>query len=289
MKVFKTKKEFEKFRYEITDLQKSIGLVPTMGNLHQGHVELLKSSSKENDISILTIFVNPLQFAANEDFETYPKTLEKDLEKVAELAAISPHKEFVVFAPKSNEEIFGTNHQTNIINKELAQELEGKSRPTHFEGVLTVVFKLFQISKAHYAYFGKKDYQQLILIKKMVNDLTLPIKIRSVQIYRAESGLALSSRNSYLTDGQKQEALNLKNGIKSLANHILETFSRDKISLPEIEKKIKEITKNKNWDYLEVRLAKDLSKVKEDSQHIVILGAYRVSTIRLLDNMELKI
>jgi pantoate--beta-alanine ligase len=273
IKVFKTRESFELFRADLkTD--SNIGLVPTMGNLHAGHISLLKQSTEENDFTILTIFVNPKQFAPNEDFNQYPRTLDLDLDKVAKLEG---KNEIVVFAPESDKEIYPENYSTTISVGPITQILCGTSRPTHFDGVTTVVNRLFSITKPTNVYFGQKDFQQCVIIKKMIKELELPIKMHILPIIRGAEGLALSSRNQYLTDDQRSQALHLPVTLITI-----EKLLSDKKSKPKefIEKELK----NKEWDYLTILDATNLSEPKVDTKEVVILGAYRMGKTRLLDN-----
>jgi pantoate--beta-alanine ligase len=245
-----------------------------MGNLHAGHISLLKQSTEENDFTILTIFVNPKQFAPNEDFNQYPRTLDLDLDKVAKLEG---KNEIVVFAPESDKEIYPENYSTTISVGPITQILCGTSRPTHFDGVTTVVNRLFSITKPTNVYFGQKDFQQCVIIKKMIKELELPIKMHILPIIRGAEGLALSSRNQYLTDDQRSQALHLPVTLITI-----EKLLSDKKSKPKefIEKELK----NKEWDYLTILDATNLSEPKVDTKEVVILGAYRMGKTRLLDN-----
>lgn len=179
-----------------------VGFIPTMGALHEGHLSLIRAARKECDQVIVSILVNPFQFAAHEDFNAYPRTLEKDL-ALCEAADVD-----VVFCPDPLE-IYPENFQTRVIAGDLKKKYCGVTRPIFFDGVLTVVAILFNLIRPQKAYFGEKDYQQLFLVKQMVKDLRMPIEIVGMPIIREVSGLALSSRNVYLTDTQKQEATGL--------------------------------------------------------------------------------
>jgi pantoate--beta-alanine ligase len=178
---------------------KTIGFVPTMGHLHTGHLSLCQRAHNENDITVVSIFVNPTQFNQAKDFNVYPRTLEQDQELLV------TSKVDYLLLPKQSE-IYADNYQIQINETELSTELEGAFRPGHFNGMLTIVLKLMNLTQPSRAYFGEKDYQQLLLIKKMVAALFLPVDIVSCPTVRAEDGLALSSRNSRLTDTQRQKA-----------------------------------------------------------------------------------
>ncbi len=181
---------------------KTVGLVPTMGALHEGHLSLARASSAECDVTIVTIFVNPTQFGPNEDFEKYPRTLETDID------ALSDCDVDLVFAP-SSEEVYPAGSSTVVEPPQVAELLEGECRPEHFRGVTTIVLKLFNMATADVAYFGQKDYQQALVIRHMVRDLNVPVRVCVCPIVREPDGLAMSSRNRYLDDQQRRQALAL--------------------------------------------------------------------------------
>jgi pantoate--beta-alanine ligase len=276
IKVFTTIKDFDHYRNTLKT--ETIGLVPTMGNLHKGHVSLIEKSIADNDVTIVTIFVNPKQFGPNEDFDKYPRTLDEDLAKISSVALlITPKKEIVVFAPRKDEEIYPEGFSTTISVGAMTQKLEGAIRPTHFDGVTTVVFRLFSITKAHIAYFGQKDVQQCLIIKKMVKDLNLPIAIHIMPIVRNSEGLALSSRNQYLNDSERVEALTLPQTLVKV-----EKLIRTK---QDYKTFISDVVVDKKWDYLEVLDSNNLETPTDKTQEFVIVAAYRLGTTRLLDNI----
>lgn len=279
IKVFVTKHDFENYRASLS--HDSIGIIPTMGNLHEGHISLLKQSLADNTVSVITIYVNPKQFGPTEDFDKYPRSLDADLARISNVAlhcdSLSEKKEIVVFAPKSNEEIYPQDFNTIISVKEVTQKLEGKFRPDHFDGVTTVVYLLLKIIGAKNAYFGQKDYQQCVVIKKMVYDLGLPINIFILPIIRNSEGLALSSRNQFLSIEERAEALHLPKTLKQL--EILIKNKADYKSLI-----ASELTNNK-WDYLEVLDFENLGEPNLKTLKVVVIGAYRLRTTRLLDNI----
>lgn len=211
MKVIETIAAYREWRKTIDPTLK-VGFVPTMGALHAGHESLLQISKKENDFTVLSIFVNPTQFNQKEDFENYPKTWESDL-KIAENAKVD-----VIFSPYKPAELYPDDYKYQIIEKEFSKELCGEFRPGHFDGVLAVVMKLFQIIKPTRAYFGEKDFQQLSLIQGMVAAFFLDLEIVPCPTVREESGLALSSRNLRLTDSEKSIAPKLHQIMKSAEN-----------------------------------------------------------------------
>lgn len=281
IKVFTTIKDYKHYRQSLK--HDSIGLVPTMGNLHEGHLSLLKKSLSDNRVSVITIFVNPKQFGPNEDFDKYPRTLDADLAKISNLAlhAGSEEKEIVVFAPQSIEDIYPAGFSTVIQVTGVTERLEGARRPTHFDGVTTVVYCLFKIIDAKNAYFGQKDYQQCLVIKKMALDLSLPINLHILPITRNSEGLALSSRNQYLSETERTEALHLSKSLK----HI-EMLIKNKMDYKAF---IDSELTNTKWDYLEVLNAENLESVSDLTTQLVVIGVYKLGNTRLLDNLLVQI
>lgn len=274
--VFTSRKDFNHYRNGLS--KETIGLVPTMGNLHKGHISLIEKSTDENDVTIVTIFVNPKQFGPNEDFDKYPRTLDEDLAKISAVALlINAKKEIVVFAPGSNEEIYPEGFSSTVSVGAMTQKFEGSIRPTHFDGVTTVVYLLFSITRAHKAYFGQKDVQQCLIIKKMVKDLELPIDIHIMPIVRNAEGLALSSRNQYLSETERSEALTLPQTLLKV-----EKLIRTKQDYKHF---VAEVIKDKRWDYLEVLDSNNLEQPNEKTTELVIVAAFRLGTTRLLDNI----
>lgn len=263
---------------------KTIGFVPTMGNLHQGHLSLLEASFKNNDISIISIYVNPTQFGENEDLDAYPRTFQEDMQKINNLHSHFSDKDIYIFHPENNEVIYPKDFNDYISIPELNAVVEGEVRPTHFDGVATVVNRLFKIVNPTNAYFGKKDYQQLRLIEKLVEKQMLPVKIVGLPIIREQDGLAMSSRNNYLNDEQRQEALALNKKLKQIAHEI---------KLNGIEKALEvandSLKEDSRFNYLEVRGQKDLKEIDKTEKDIVLLGNLQIGTTRLLDNIEVNI
>lgn len=262
-----------------------IGFVPTMGNLHQGHISLLERALTEFKTVYFSIFVNPKQFGPSEDFNRYPRTLENDLDLIREITGKYPDSKVVVYAPVNPGEVFPPNHNQTISVHGLSTILEGKIRPGHFDGVTTVVYRLFELIKPSCAYFGLKDYQQYLVIKQMVKDLGLPVRIKGMPIIREEAGLALSSRNQYLSPEQKAASLIL---FKTLS-HIRELISSNKSNLPKARAFIQESLQDKNWNYLELRDSETLSEDLSQSTSITILAVYQMGSTRLLDNMQIEL
>jgi len=257
---------------------RSIGLVPTMGNLHDGHLSLVQAARHHADKVVASIFVNQLQFAPSEDFEKYPRTLEHDCQLLAKVGCD------IVFAPTS-EEMYPEPQQYKVqAPAELADILEGRSRPGFFVGVGTVVLKLFNIVRPGVAVFGKKDYQQLLVIKNMVRQFALPIEIVAGETVREPAGLALSSRNGYLGAHQRLEAVQL---YRTLCDAAAELKS-GKSSREEIERTAAESLRARGWqpDYVAIRRRKDLG-IPGARDQLVILGAARLGHTRLIDNIEI--
>ena len=261
---------------------KQIGFVPTMGNLHAGHVSLVEIAAQRADFVVASIFVNPLQFGAGEDLDKYPRTLAADQEK---LLAAGCH---LLFHPDVAE-IYphGMGDQTRVSVPGVSEGLCGASRPGHFEGVATVVTKLFNMVQPDLAVFGEKDYQQLAVIRALVQDLNMPIQIISAPTQRAEDGLALSSRNGYLSDEQRAAAPTLYRGLQTIAEE-LRRGARDYARLIETAQ-AQQRTVGFIPDYLEIRNAVTLRPAQIDDRHLVILTAAQLGSTRLIDNLVVEL
>ena len=253
-------------------------LIPTMGNLHEGHIALMKQAREHADTVIATIFVNRLQFRPGEDFDKYPRTFAADCEKLA--GAGVDH----LFAP--NEVEMYPEPQGYHIHPPVAQAdiLDGEFRPGHFVGVATVVMKLFQITQPDVALFGKKDYQQLMLIRNMVHELNLPIEIIAGETIRAVDGLALSSRNGYLSEKERVEAPKLF----EVLTKVIEKIRAGNRNFPQLERDSIEFLSARNWvpDYVAVRKKSDLQLPAAHESGLVVLAAARLGSTRLIDNLE---
>jgi len=266
-------------------IKTNVGFVPTMGNLHRGHLSLLERSLEENEFTYFSIFVNPTQFGPNEDFDKYPRTLEQDLKLLETVTSKYPSKSLVVFAPKESSEIYPPQGVKTINVGQLGKILEGEFRPTHFDGVATVVNRLFEIVRPDKAYFGLKDYQQCLVIKTMVLELRLPIQIIAMPIVREADGLAMSSRNQYLNPTQRSSALIVNQTLKA----IKEVIQGKRQNLLKAFELIKELETDPNWNYLEIRDSETLSEDLTNSNEVTILGVYQLGATRLLDNMQMEI
>jgi pantoate--beta-alanine ligase len=256
------------------------GVVMTMGNLHAGHLSLIRTSAQEHDTTVVTIFVNPKQFGPSEDFDRYPRTLHEDLALIQNLVQDFPHRKFIVFAPSSIDEIYGENFVTSVRVDHFTQKLCGLSRPTHFEGVTTVVARLLGITKPHVAYYGQKDFQQFFVIKKMAENLMLPYEICCCPIVRDEDGLALSSRNAYLSKDEREIALSLARAIVKLSNEV----SSDRGALENLEHLSSFKKDYQHFEYLEILDANTLETINNKTQTMLIAGAIKVGKTRLIDN-----
>ncbi|WP_152226135.1 pantoate--beta-alanine ligase [Pseudomonas sp. SCB32] len=261
---------------------KRIALVPTMGNLHAGHAALVTKASQRADFVVASIFVNPLQFGPSEDLDKYPRTLAADQEKLLNAGC------HLLFAP-TVEEMYpdGMDDQTRLHVTGVSEGLCGGSRPGHFDGVATVVCKLFNMVQPDMALFGEKDFQQLAVIRKLVRDLNLPIQIFGEPTVRAEDGLALSSRNGYLTDDQRAIAPVLQRTLKQLAERIRQGERDFPALLAEGHQQIEQA--GLRIDYLEIRESAGLRPATADDHQLVILVAAFLGTTRLIDNLAFHI
>jgi pantoate--beta-alanine ligase len=261
---------------------KQIGFVPTMGNLHAGHVSLVEIAAQRADFVVASIFVNPLQFGAGEDLDKYPRTLAEDQEK---LLAAGCH---LLFHPDVAE-IYphGMGDQTRVSVPGVSEGLCGASRPGHFEGVATVVTKLFNMVQPDLAVFGEKDYQQLAVIRALVQDLNMPIQIIGAPTQRAEDGLALSSRNGYLSAEQRSTAPALYRGLQAIAEE-LRRGARDYARLIDDAQEQQRVA-GFVPDYLEIRNALTLRPAQVDDLHLVILTAAQLGGTRLIDNLVVEL
>jgi pantoate--beta-alanine ligase len=277
--------------HTIAELREHLGhykrpaFVPTMGNLHDGHIALLSRARTLGDVSVVSIFVNRLQFAPHEDFDSYPRTWQADCDRLREAGCD------VLFAP--NERELYPEPQTYTVHPpaELADILEGHFRPGFFNGVCTVVMKLFMAvfaGKAKgVAVFGKKDYQQLMVIRQMVRQFALPIDIRGVDTCRAPDGLALSSRNGYLSAPERAQAVQLSQALRQLGQDALTAGAALPAQLPLLQAQAMDSLSQRGWqpDYLSVRRRQDL-QAPQAGDDLVVLGAAKLGATRLIDNLE---
>jgi len=268
--------------------QNSVALVPTMGNLHAGHLDLVKLAKQQAACVVVSIFVNPLQFGANEDLANYPRTLAADCEKLQAAGAD------IVFVPTVAEmypDFDGQDLKQSITVQlpAVANDLCGASRPGHFAGVATVVLKLFNLVQPQVAVFGKKDYQQLFIIREMVKQFNLAITILAADTVREPSGLAMSSRNGYLSSAEKVQASQLRAELVSISEQIKQQGVRANFS--SLEQAAALNLQRQGWqvDYVAIRAASNLQAASAGDTDVVVLAAAKLGTTRLIDNLSLKI
>ncbi len=277
MRIIRSINKIKKEIVEIKKDRKTIGFVPTMGALHNGHISLIRKARKENDVVIISIFVNPTQFGPNEDYKRYPRPFKKDI-KISNRENVD-----IIFYPSPNE-MYPEGYLTYVNVEKLSKLLCGVTRPTHFRGVTTVVLKLFNIVKPDVAYFGQKDFQQFKIIEKMTKDLNLDIRLKMCPIVREKSGLALSSRNRYLSLKQRKQALSLFRALKEAKQLILQgersskriTSYMKRVILSEPETRI---------DYIKIVKPTTLEEVRQIENKVAILLAVYIGKTRLIDNI----
>jgi pantoate--beta-alanine ligase len=276
MRLVHTVAEMKKIVNDILKSGKSIGFVPTMGYLHKGHLSLVEAARKENDVVVVSIFVNPTQFGPNEDYSRYPRDLERDLR------LLEPIGVDYVFNP-SVEEMYPAMYSTYVEEVELSKYLCGASRPGHFRGVCTVVTKLFNIVKPTKAYFGQKDAQQFRVLKRMVRDLNMDVEMIEMPIVREEDGLAMSSRNVYLNPEERKEATRLYKSLLK-AKELIESGERD---VQKIKSEMLKILDHPllKVDYVEVVDEETLRPVEKIDRKVIVALAVFVGKARLIDNM----
>lgn len=260
--------------------EESIAFVPTMGNLHEGHLALIKKAKKEAGFVVVSIFVNPLQFLPSEDFNQYPRSFEADCRLLHNLDVD------VVFAP-DEKMLFPSRQEILIRLPAVADTLEGEYRPGFFQGVATIVLKFFNIIQPDIAIFGKKDYQQLHIIRLMVQQLNFPIRILDTEIIRAADGLALSSRNQYLNGPERQEACQLFQAL----NNIVCRITSGQRNFLQLEQKAIEYLSGRGWlvDYVSIVNQQTLLPARTGEQQLAVLAAARIGKTRLIDNIELTV
>ncbi|MFA6971956.1 MAG: pantoate--beta-alanine ligase [Gallionella sp.] len=259
--------------------ERAIAFVPTMGNLHEGHLNLMRLAREHGDCVVASIFVNPLQFGPNEDFDQYPRTLDADCAKLQGLVD-------VVFAP-SVSEMYPVPQTVFVEPPPVANELCGAARPGHFRGMATVVLKLLNIVQPQTALFGKKDYQQLHIIRQLVTQLNLPVGIIGGETVRAKDGLALSSRNQYLTDAERNEAVFLSRTLQTMRQDLLQ----GDCDFTLLQQQAVKALSDRGWsvDYVAIRNQSDLQPASGGQRDLVILAAARLGKTRLLDNVEVSV
>ena len=267
--------------------QNRAAFVPTMGNLHEGHLSLMRLARQHGDPVVASIFVNRLQFGPNEDFDSYPRTMQADIEKLEKEGV------YILFAP-TERDLYPQPQEYRVDPpQQLGDILEGEFRPGFFKGVCTVVLKLFSCVQPKVAVFGKKDYQQLMIIRQMAKQFALPVDIVPGETIRADDGLALSSRNGYLSTEERAEAPELQKALKEVREQVLQLKERNVASLSEIERKAVATLAGRGWnpDYIAIRKQSDLAPASNEGLHagepLVILTAAKIGKTRLIDNLEI--
>jgi pantoate--beta-alanine ligase len=277
MQVVRQIKEMQKISDRLREEGKRIGFVPTMGYLHDGHISLVKKARELSDFVVVSIFVNPTQFGPGEDFQRYPRDEEGDKAKLDKAGV-----EFL-FIPDAKE-MYSPRYQTYVEVTEVSKGLCGDFRPGHFRGVATVVSKLFNIVKPHIAVFGEKDYQQLLVIKRMAEDLNFDIEILPGTLIREEDGIAMSSRNAYLSPEDRKKATILNRSLVK-AKELFDSGEKKAYNIVQTVKKSIESVEGVSIQYVEIRDAETLERVKIVSRPAVIAVAVVVGSIRLIDNI----
>jgi pantoate--beta-alanine ligase len=258
---------------------KKIAFVPTMGNLHEGHLALVRKAKKNADCVVVSIYVNPLQFLPNEDFNQYPRTLSEDCKLLRNLDVD------IIFAP-DDKILFPVEQEILVLLPPVADQLEGKFRPGFFRGVATIVLKFLNIIQPDIAIFGKKDYQQLHIIRRMVQQLNLPVEILDEEVIRTPDGLALSSRNRYLNDNQRIEA----NHLYQTLNAVKTAIQTGQSNFPLLERNALNRLETRGWsvDYIAVLNQDTLQPAYSEDKALVVAAAARIGQTRLIDNIELR-
>lgn len=280
MIVIRSIKKLSSYIKDQKERSKVIGFVPTMGYLHQGHLSLVRRARKETDIVVMSIFVNPTQFSPREDFREYPRDLKRDI-KLAESCGVD-----VIFYP-SIKSMYPEGYLTYVDVEKITDFLCGRSRPGHFKGVCTVVVKLFNLVQPDIAYFGQKDFQQVIVIKKMVRDLNIPVKIKICSIIREEGGLAMSSRNTYLSEKEREDAKVIYEALCKAREMILKRERDPKV----VTKQMKNLILSKSTskiDYIAIVDTKNLDPLEETKGRVLVAVACWIGKTRLIDNLIVK-
>ncbi len=276
MKVLASSAQTYAFIDQLRMQGKRVGVVPTMGALHEGHLSLVRRAKQECDVAIATIFVNPAQFGPNEDFQKYPRTLEGDLDQLRSSGCD------VVFTP-TNDQMYPSGHTTFVDPPIVANDWEGKIRPGHFRGVATIVLKLFQIIPAHVGYFGRKDYQQVAVIRAMVRDLNLQIAIEACETIREPDGLAMSSRNRYLSAEERHRALGLSRALRA-GQALIEQGCTSGLVVEQAMQSELISAPVDSIDYAALVHPETLERVESIVGPVVGIIAARVGSTRLIDN-----
>lgn len=277
MRVVKSPKKMSEVSAKLKRKGKTIGFVPTMGYLHEGHLSLIRKARRENDVVVVSIFVNPIQFGPKEDYKRYPRDLKRDL-KLADAERTD-----IIFYPDVRQ-MYPHGYASSVNVRDLTSVMCGLSRPSHFEGVTTVCMKLFNIVRPDIAYFGQKDYQQAIVIKRMVEDLNMGFKIKILPIIREKSGLAVSSRNEYLTPEQRKDATVLYKSLKE-AKGLIRSGEKNAAKIKIIMRRMISKKDVIGIDYITIADPKTLKEHKKITSRVLVALAVRAGKTRLIDNV----
>ena len=278
MKIIKTISGLRTWTHEQKQSGHSIGFVPTMGYFHQGHLSLMSASKHGSDVTITSIFVNPTQFGPKEDLSSYPRNLERDLEMSQSVGVDA------VFIPEV-EDIYPAGYETYVVTESLAQKLEGKTRPTHFRGVCTVVLKLLNLVQPEHLYMGQKDIQQCIVLQKMIRDLHIDVEMRIQPTMRESDGLAMSSRNTYLNVDERKAALVLSQSLK-LADQMMQSGMQDTAGILNAMKTHISKEPLAKLDYVEIVDDRDMEPLEKVQPAMIICMAVYIGKTRLIDNFR---
>ena len=281
LKQIRTIREMKKYLKEARSRRRRVALVPTMGYLHEGHLSLVREARRLAPLVIVSVFVNPTQFGPNEDLDRYPRDMRGDLRKLRQEGVE------VVFCPDTAE-IYPERYQTFVDVTEVTRDYCGASRPSHFRGVATVVTKLFTIIQPDVAVFGEKDYQQLVVIRRLAQDLGLDVDVVGLPTVREEDGLAMSSRNAYLSPAQRQQATTIYRGLRK-AKRLLDSGERDAAELAAIAIDLLREEQDLVIDYVAVCDPETLERIPEVEKQAVLLVAVKVGDTRLIDNIRLEV
>jgi len=277
MEVLKTIKEMKKFSSQARGAGKTIAFVPTMGFFHEGHLSLMREGRKRADLLVVSLFVNPTQFAPHEDLKNYPRNFERDRQMAEEVGTD------VLFAPEAGE-MYPPDHQTHVLVEKVTRNLCGRSRPTHFRGVTTVVMMLFEIVTPHVTLFGEKDYQQLVTIRQMVKDLHMSVEVVGMPTVRETDGLAMSSRNTYLLPEERKAALSLYRSLQTAKALLQEGEQRASRILDEMNGILRSEPLVR-MDYVQICDADTLQEVDRIEGNVVVALAAYLGKTRLIDNL----
>ena len=280
MELIATVKEMQQRSEQLRQEKKTIAFVPTMGYLHEGHLALMREGKERGDTLIISIFVNPTQFGPEDDYERYPRDMERDL-KLAQKVGVD-----IVFTP-SAQEMYPEGFQTSVEVERVTQNLCGISRPNHFRGVTTVVAKLFNIVKPHLAIFGQKDYQQLVTIKQMVEDLNMDTEVIGIPTVRERDGLAMSSRNAYLSPQKRKDATGVYRALRK-GEELFRQGEGDTAAILTAVRGIIEEAEPAKIDYVKICDAHTLEDIEAITGEAIIAVAVQIGKTRLIDNLILK-